>query len=59
VKYGFCYRADVSFEQDDDTGATAVLRDRRTYRYRAHAAGADYLISRRTESHNSSISDDA
>jgi hypothetical protein len=33
----------VSFEQDDCTGVTAVLQDRRTYRYGAHAAEADYL----------------
>jgi hypothetical protein len=33
----------VSFEQDDGTEVTAVLQDRRTYRYGARAAEAYYL----------------
>jgi hypothetical protein len=48
----------MSFARDA-TGVTAVLQGRRTYRYGAHAAQrpTTYLISRRTESHNSSTSD--
>ena len=33
----------MSSYSDDSTGVTAVLQDRRTYRYGAHAAEADYL----------------
>lgn len=49
----------MSFARDA-TGVTAVLQDRRTYRYGAHAAQrpTTYLISRRTESQQTAASDD-
>jgi hypothetical protein len=47
----------VSFEQDDGTGVTAVLRDRRTGTEHMLQGPTTYLI-RRTQP-NSSISDDA
>jgi hypothetical protein len=48
----------MSFEQDDGTGVTAVLQDRRTGMEHTLQRPTTYLISRRTEP-NSSISDDA
>lgn len=44
----------MSFEQDDGTGVTAVLQDRRTGTEHTLQRPTTYLISRRTESHNSS-----
>jgi hypothetical protein len=48
----------MSFARDA-TGVTAVLQDRRTYRYGAHAAEADYLPHRGGRRATTAASDDA
>jgi hypothetical protein len=47
----------MSFARDA-TGVTAVLQDRRTYRYGAHAAEADYLPHRGGRRATTAASDD-